>query len=708
DDTEDPAAFGTLMTGAVNCLPDLFLTDILDEMGLRPDELSTEQRACLQEWISGFNWAALDDTEDPAAFGTLMTGAVNCLPDLFLTDILDEMDLRPDELSTEQRACLQEWISGFNWAALDDDPTALAALAMGPAICLADEDTDDHANLHSGASTAAIGEPTDGTLDYDGDVDVFVFEAQQERIYEIHVTPGTLEDPTLELSDADGAFLDYNDDYGGSLASRLAWRAPASGDYYLSVGGFGTGSYTLTVTLIDITDDHANLQGSATAAAIGEPTDGAIDYDGDVDVFVFEAQQERIYEIHVTPGTLEDPTLELSDADGFYLVNNDDYGDSPASGLTWPAPATGDYYLTVGGYGTGSYTVTVTLTDITDDHANLQSGASTAAIGEPTDGAIDYDDDVDYFAFEARQGQLYEIHVTLGTLEDSVLDLWDADGFYLADNDDYGDSLASRLIWQAPASVDYYVAVGGFGTRTGSYTLTVTLIDITDDHANLQGSATAAAIGEPTDGTVDYDGDVDVFVFEAQQERIYEIHVTPGTLQDPTLELSDADGAFLDYNDDYGNSSASGLTWQAPATGDYYLAVGGYGTGSYTLTVTISDITDDHANLHSGASTAAIGEPTDGAIDYDDDVDYFAFEAQQGQLYEIHVTPGTLEDPTLELSDADGAFLDYNDDYGDSLASRLAWTAPATGDYYLAVGGYGTGSYTLTVTISDITDDTST
>ena len=226
--------------------------------GIEWDEglvLDAAQRACLQEWISGFNWAALDDTEDPAAFGTLMTGAVNCLPDLFLTDILDEMGLRPDELSTEQRACLQEWISGFNWAALDDDPTALAALAMGPAICLADEDTDDHANLHSGASTAAIGEPTDGTLDYDGDVDVFVFEAQQERIYEIHVTPGTLEDPTLELSDADGAFLDYNDDYGGSLASRLAWRAPASGDYYLSVGGFGTGSYTLTVTISDITDD---------------------------------------------------------------------------------------------------------------------------------------------------------------------------------------------------------------------------------------------------------------------------------------------------------------------------------------------------------------------------------------------------------------------------------------------------------------------
>ena len=326
-----------------------------------------------------------------------------------------------------------------------------------------------------------MGEPTGGTLDYDGDVDVFVFEAEQERFYEIHVTPGTLEDPTLELSDADGAFLDYNDDYGDSLASRLIWPAPASGDYHLTVGGYGTGSYTLTVTPIVITDDHANLQSGATATAVGEPAEGTLDYDGDEDVFVFEAQQQRIYDIHVTPGTLEDSVLELWDADGFELAYNDDYGYSPASRLIWQAPETGSHYLAVGGYGTGSYTLTVTLTDIADDHADLQSGATAAAVGEATEGALDHDYDVDYFVFEAQQGQIYDIHVTLGTLEDSVLDLWDADGFHLANNDDYGDSLASRLIWRASASGDYYVSVGGYGTRTGSYALAIGTAQATDD-----------------------------------------------------------------------------------------------------------------------------------------------------------------------------------------------------------------------------------
>ena len=75
---------------------------------------------------------------------------------------------------------------------------------------------------------------------------------------------------------------------------------------------------------------------------------------------------------------------------------------------------------------------------------------------------------------------------------------------------------------------------------------------------------------------------------------------------------------------------------------------------------------------------AGVGDPYEYA--------FFTFSAEQGQDYVIDVTLGTLTDSVLVLYDTDGLTeLDWNDDYGESLASRLYWTAPAAGEYYLAV-----------------------
>ena len=86
-----------------------------------------------------------------------------------------------------------------------------------------------------------------------------------------------------------------------------------------------------------------------------------------------------------------------------------------------------------------------------------------------------------------------------------------------------------------------------------------------------------------------------------------------------------------------------------------------------------------------------------GALDYDGDIDYFRFQAQLGQTYQIDVTPGTLDDPIATLYDVYGSLLDSNDDHGDTYASRLHFEASSSGEHFVAVEGYGTGTYTLTV-----------
>ncbi len=85
------------------------------------------------------------------------------------------------------------------------------------------------------------------------------------------------------------------------------------------------------------------------------------------------------------------------------------------------------------------------------------------------------------------------------------------------------------------------------------------------------------------------------------------------------------------------------------------------------------------------------------------DQDWFRFVAEAGVRYAIFTEDlGELSDTYLYLYDTDGeTLLAVNDDDGENLASRIDWTAPADGTYYVLVrhwnpsaAGCGTG-YTI-------------
>ena len=602
-----------------------------------------------------------------------------------------------------------------------------------------DDVPDDHGNDIDDATEAAVAVDVEGVIDYEDDSDYFHFTAVEGRLYQIDVRLRTLDDSALALLGPDGLELTYNDDYGDSQASSIVWEAPAWGDYYLEVLGYGTGSYTLTVSHSTIVDDHGNDIYDATEAAVAVDVEGVIDYEDDSDYFRFTAVEGRFYQIDVRLGTLDDSALALLGPDGLDLAYNDDYGDSLASRIVWEAPAWGDYYLEVLGYGPGSYTLTVshfTIVDdygddidestIVDDHGDDIYDATVAPVAVDVEGVINSQYDSDYFRFTAVDGRLYQIDVGLGTLDDSVLLLLGPDGLELTFNDDYGDSPASRIFWEAPASGDYYLVVRGFASGSGSYTLTVshsTIVDdygddiddstIVDDHGNDIYDATVVAVAADVEGVIDYEYDSDYFRFTAVEGRLYQIDVGLGTLDDSGLLLLGPDGLELTFNDDYGDSLASRIFWEAPASGDYYLEVWGYDVGSYTLTVSLptndiddGTIVDDHGDDIDDATVAPVGVDVEGVINYEYDSDYFRFTAKDGQLYQIDVRLGTLENSIVYLYDGYGSFRAVNDNNEDSLASRIVWLAPASGDYYLQVLGHdGAGSYTLTISHSTIVDD---
>jgi serralysin len=102
-----------------------------------------------------------------------------------------------------------------------------------------------------------------------------------------------------------------------------------------------------------------------------------------------------------------------------------------------------------------------------------------------------------------------------------------------------------------------------------------------------------------------------------------------------------------------------------------------------------------------------VGGTIDDQLEVTGDHDWYRIQLTAGQKVTIAVNLLTLEDSYVYLRGAGGAILAENDDGGGGRGSRLVFTAPTTGTYYIDVAawtpttpvpGYtGTGTYRLSV-----------
>ena len=478
-------------------------------------------------------------------------------------------------------------------------------------------------------------------------------------------------------------------------------------------------------------DDHGNYSDNASAVVVGEAIRGNVDYQGDADFFRFTAEAGKFYQIDVVLGTLEDSFVSLWGAHGEGLrglARNDDYGDSLASRIIWEAPESGDYYAEVTGYGTGAYTLTVALSEpafILAPTLSLDEYLLQCAMLE--EAGIELENDTTYGEFSAALAEMIEVLWTLtppaeiADWHNSVLNLLQTaksmveeqpeetviglEFFEIAAAFEVLEEEVTEIENRMPAQIRQRMDAAGCLSDSGDATAELVPETGEDDHGNDIQNATAIAVGEAVVGVVDYQGDNDFFRFRAMAGRSYRIDVALGTLQDSEAAVLDADDQLLEYNDDHGDSLASRIIWEAPSSGYYFIGVGGVEfehTGAYTLTVAVSDITDDHGNSVLNATAIAVGEEVVGVVDYPGDNDFFRFRTMAGRSYRIDVALGTLQDSEVTVLDTYDELLEYNDDHGDSLASRIVWEAPSSGHYFIGVGGVEfehTGTYTLTVTV---------
>ena len=640
-------------------------------------------------------------------------------PRALLFAFLDASSTFTDELILEVQSYLI--VAAFGGDALSADLAARDALEALPQQTRAALENAGCAASWFGTLTTAdlrrvtigleVGMPVHQSISREGELDVFRFTAQEGQLYQIDVELGTLDYVYLSLRGSDGRELTSGDDLRDSPGHRIIWKAPSTGHYYLAATEWGSlGSYTLTVS--PAIDDYPDAIERAAAIDVGTPVHGAIDYVGDVDAFRFAAQAGQTYRIEL--GTLSSSLLRLWETSDYSLASGGNYfsnGGPPASLIVWKAPRSGDFYVTVTGNqddSTGSYTLAVSVADPDDDHPDIVEAAATVQMGTSVPGTIDYVGDVDAFRFTAQEGQLYQVGIDLGTLGDWLIALLDPSGEHPAPNHIFESHDGSPIVWEAPSASDYYIAVEGRLGSTGSYSVTVSHSDISDDHANQIDRAAAIDLAAPVHGTIDYPRDVDILRFTAQQGQTYRIYGAPGTVKSLSLQVQDSAGRLLASDHDFLGTGASRIVWEAPATDDYYAVVAepDDNVGSYTLTVSPSDTRDDHADNGDGATAIDLAAPVRGTIDYVGDLDVFRFTAREGQIYQVDIERGTLGNPALFLWGT-GRLRGADEESGDTGALRTLWEAPSSDDFYIFVAGWdeAVGSYSLIVSPSGASDD---
>jgi len=218
------------------------------------------------------------------------------------------------------------------------------------------------------ADSVALGDRATGTVDPAGDVDTWFVDLAAGQLLSVDVDAfetGSPLDPTLALIAPDGVtLLAFNDDFD-DLDSRISFRVPASGRYYVVIRGFGASggaglTYainfgTVTCTAAGTEREPNGTPATASRVAIGADGSGEICLQadspaGDVDFWAFTAQAGTTIELDIDAaqlGLLVDPVLALYASDGTTQLAFNDDTDGADSRLQFSITTTGTYYATV-------------------------------------------------------------------------------------------------------------------------------------------------------------------------------------------------------------------------------------------------------------------------------------------------------------------------------------------------------------------------
>ena len=284
---------------------------------------------------------------------------------------------------------------------------------------------------------------------------------------------------------------EFNDDDGGGNDSRIDYTLPASGRYVIRVNVVGRGrmgSYTLRVDRMGSGSSAASSSGgrvlSAGQSFTGEldPSDPLWTDDTHYELWRYYGRAgERLTIIMRSPAFSSYMQYGRMDGNEFsYLGGSTSrtIGGQQETVLEVTLPATGEYGIRANSHGryTGQYVITVSSSGSggtsASSSATISRGSTISGSLTPSDAQTDsgwYHED---YTFSGNGGQVIQVDLESDDF-DTFIDLYQGTR-WVAEDDDGGDGLDSRLVYTLPESGNYTICVRSrYANRTGSYRLTL-------------------------------------------------------------------------------------------------------------------------------------------------------------------------------------------------------------------------------------------
>ena len=443
------------------------------------------------------------------------------------------------------------------------------------------------------------------------------------------------------------------------------------------------GGVTRSDSAVIFADDHGNDSASATSVDFPFTVSGNIEVSDDLDWFSFRATAGMEYEFRVALGSLTNSVLSLYGTDGSSLLESDN---SSSSSITWIAPSSGNYFVSVSHLSNNSGTYDLSGTSaIPESTVDFNAAAFLA----PTTVGLQLTDPTGFAA-----GATVMIETSSGDVETLAITATGSFEFSTSIDSVEGAAIANDGILQIASNetitATYVDADNGFG---GTFTATNAVTIFADDHGNEATNATA--VGSPFDvsGNLDRSGDADWFRFDAVAGLLYEFETTLSGLSDSTLRLYGTNGTtLLAYNDDGGVGLASRIVWEAPESGSYYLAVRAYNdnkVGGYQLT----------GSAASSVVLDVIAGGTDFSSDFIDSVDGGGAGAGNGLGYSL---VGDHQLQSIPWLNVNTIYVQFSDDVSASIAAGDILLTGSRGDVYdMEMVAYHTESNTAEFLVND-------
>lgn len=404
-------------------------------------------------------------------------------------------------------------------------------------------------------------------------------------------------DTVMALLDAQGRVLDEDDDGGEeNLASRIEIGGDQRGPLFLRVGLLEQGGGRFELILEQAPPPQPGAPPRTLTEAVGHPALAA----GQAVSLSLRPRQDAYFRLPADGQDLvaltrrlaegADTVLALLDANGRTLAEDDDSGEENfASRLEVPGAQRRPLYLRVGTLGGGG-TFELMLQPDTAPAAPAfprsvreAAGRSPLEVGQAIPLTLRRGQ---VAVFRLPEGDIAVVTRNLGRGTDTMLTLLDSDGTAIAEDDDGGGGLASRLEIAVSDRRPLFVRASGLGDAPAQFELALEADsrEAPSFPTSLRAAASAPALqpGMATEIRLRR-GQSAYFLLPAGTHVALTRNLRDRT--DTVLELLDESGNAIAEDDDGGGGLASRMEVAGGAKGRLFLRAGvlGDGPGAFEL-----------------------------------------------------------------------------------------------------------------------------